>query len=306
MARLRILIYCLLVASGVGAQSTFHDTSIFAAPISLDSVTVRSSRKGWDIGAFIRRVQTDTTFFRAFKGIRFVSYRATNDIKILDKNGGTKASLFSHTKQNVVGNCRTMQVEDEKTTGNFYTKKRNYNWYTAELYAYLFFTKGKICESDNPAGMLDTREEGAMGKAKWQLEQLIFRPGSKVKGVPFIGDKASIFEPDIARMYEFKLQSVIYAGEECWLFSAFPKPEYKSDVVYNELSTWFRKSDYSIMARDYSLSYHTLLFDFDVAMKVRLQPVAGKLRPIRIDYDGNWHVAMKDRERAKFTALFQY
>ncbi len=39
-----------------------------------------------------------------------------------------------------------MEVIEEKTTGNFYDRKGDYNYYTAELYANLFFTKGTVCK----------------------------------------------------------------------------------------------------------------------------------------------------------------
>ncbi|KAK6024544.1 transcriptional regulator, AsnC family [Ostertagia ostertagi] len=73
-----------------------------------------------------------------------------------------------------------------------------------------------------------------------------------------------------------------YEGEDCYLFQAIPKPEYRSEVVYNELSTWFRKTDYSIVARDYSLSYKAGVYDFDVRMKVRLLQVADVEKRIEV------------------------
>lgn len=293
----------LLCTSAAFAQ----DTSIFAYPLQMDTLVVRAARGGWDVAGFIRRVQTDTTFYKAFRALHLVSYQATNDIKILNKRGGTEASLFSHTRQTAVRGCRSMQVLDEQVSGDFYTRRRNYNYYTAELYAYLFFTKGTICnENDVVAGALEDRGSGTIEKSKWQLKQLIFNPGGKVRGIPFIGNKASIFDPEIAKLYTFKLQSVVYAGEDCWLFQAIPKPEHLNKVVYNELSTWFRKSDYSILARDYALSFSAGVYDFDVRMKVRLNPVGGRLLPSRIEYGGNWHVFTKSRERARFVATFTY
>ncbi len=284
-----------------------QDTSFFAFPLQMDTMVIRAARGGWDIAGFIRRVQTDTTFYKAFRSLHLVSYTAMNDIKMLDKSGSVTASLLSHTKQTAVRGCRSMQVIDEHITGDFYNRRRAYNYYTAELYAYLFFTKVTVCnENDLVAGMLDERGKGTMEKSKGQLKQLIFNPGAKVRGIPFIGDKASIFEPDVAKHYNFKLLSVEYAGEDCWLFQAIPKPEYLKEVVYNELSTWFRKSDYSILARDYALSFSAGLYDFDVHMKVRLQSVNGRLLPSRIDYDGNWHIFTKPRERARFTTQFSY
>jgi len=283
------------------------DTSIFSLPVQLDEYTLQASRNGWDIEDFIRRVQNDTTFYKAFKTLRITPYTAVNDIKILGRNNETVASLHSITKQNIRNGCRSMQVLEEKTTGDFYDRKKEYNYYTAELYAYLFFTKEPVCGDNNiVAGSENEKERGELAKRKWQLKQLIFNPGSRIAGVPFAGNKAAIFDPEVAKMYDFKLMLAEYGGEDCYLFTAVPKKEYKNDVVYNELSTWFRKSDYAILARDYSLSYSTWIYDFNVKMKVRLKEVNGVLLPSFISYAGNWHVATKKRERAVFTTELRY
>src|SRR5690606_17105350 len=113
-----------------------------------------------------------------------------------------------------------------------------------------------VCgEDDIVAGAMEVRDKGQLEKSKYQLKQLIFNPGSKVAGVPFMGDKAAIFDPDVAKLYDFQLLSQEYAGEECFVFKAVPKKGNEEDVVYKELYTWFRKSDYAILARDYTLSY---------------------------------------------------
>jgi hypothetical protein len=273
----------------------------------MDEYVLQASRDGWDVDAFIQRVKNDTTFYKAFKTLHIVPYTATNDIRILGKNNKVQASLFSRTRQTIKKRCRSMVVLEEKVTGDFYKKNKDYNYYTAELYAYLFFTSKPVCgETNIVAGTENTRGSGQMEKSKWQLKQLIFNPGSKVAGVPFAGNKAAIFDEDIAKMYDFKIMFVEYGGEDCYLFSAVPKPEYKGKVIYNELSTWFRKADYAIVARDYSLSYKTILYDFDVKMKVRLKEVKGQLVPVTISYGGNWHVATKKRERAQFTTMLSF
>ena len=273
----------------------------------MDEIVIADTRKCWDLQGFIRRVRTDTTFFKAFRSLRITTYTATNDIKVYDKKSKVKASLYSKTKQTASKGCRSMKVEEEKVTGNFYKRNGDYRYYTAELYAYLFFTKGTICgENDLVAGHFDQRGKGQIEKSKHQLKQLIFNPGAKISGVPMMGDKAAIFEPDQAKRYDFQLLSEEYAGIDCYVFKAVPKKGQEGNVVYNELTTWFRKSDYSIVARDYSLSYKTLVYDFDVKMKVRTQQVGKKLLPTRIDYNGNWHVFSQDRERVKFTAQFSY
>jgi hypothetical protein len=302
MFRFSILIL-LVLATNVHGQ----DTSIFKYPITMDEVVIAAKREGWDVAGFIKRVQNDTTFYKAFKSMRVMSYTANNDIRVYNKKGKIAASLASITRQRAWKGCRAMDVLQEKVTGNFYKKKKEYRYYTAELYAYLFFTEDTLCgQNDIVAGSMDNKEGGAIGRHKNKLKQLMFNPGSKVGGIPMMGDKAAIFEPDVAKMYDFKLAAEEYNGVECYVFKAIPKAEYKEDVVYNYLATWFRKTDYSILARDYSLSYNTLAYDFDVSMKVRTQQYGDKLLPTRIEYDGNWHVFTQGRERVKFVTTIAY
>lgn len=299
------LIFLLLFSTVAQAQRP--DSSIFAQPLQMDAVVIKAVRGGWDLNAFIRRVRTDTTFYKAFRNMRFVSYNAVNDIKVYDKKGKVGASLFSKTRQTFSGGCRSMQVLEEKVGGDFYKRKNQYRYYTAELYDYLFFSHGKVCnESEIVKGAIEEKGNGKLEKSKYQLKQLIFNPGSKVGGIPLMGDKAAIFEPHIAKLYDFKLQSDEYEGEDCYVFRAIPKKGHEDEVVYDELSTWFRKSDYAIVARDYSLSYKTMVYDFQVRMKVRTSQFGKRLLPTRIEYDGNWHVFTKSRERVKFTAALSY
>src|SRR5258705_425745 len=82
--------------------------------------------------------------------------------------------------------------------------------------------------------------------------------------LPFMSDRASIFEPDEAEKYDFKIERAEYEGTPAYVFRITPKSGYEKKVLYDELTTWFRKADYSILARNYSLSYHTLVYDFDV------------------------------------------
>lgn len=297
----------LFLLSFYNSFAQVEDTSVFQYPIEMDAVVISAAKSGWDVQAFIKRIQKDTTFYKAFKSIRIIPFTAENDIEVYNKKGKVIASYFSRTKQHRKNNCRSMDVLVEDVTGDFYKKNKEYRYYTAELYAYLIFTEGVICnETDIVAGALDDRGSGQLEKSKYQLKQLLFNPGSKIAGVPLMGNKAAIFEPEVAKMYDFQLNSEMYDGEECYVFKAVPKPQYKDDVVYNNLATWFRKSDYSIVARDYSLSYNTLVYDFDVHMKVRTRQINGKLLPTDIWYDGNWDVIGKRRERVKFSTKFSY
>ena len=114
-----------------------------------------------------------------------------------------------------------METLSETTQGDFYNDDKNYNYYTAELYAGLFFTKGKICGENNIVKGTSFAAKGKSGVAKHkeQLKMLFFNPGKKIPGIPFIGDKINIFDPDVAEYYDFLIDQVDYEGKSCYVFS---------------------------------------------------------------------------------------
>lgn len=283
-----------------------QDSSYISRAIQLDEYVVKASRYGFDVNGFIKRVETDTTFYKAFKNLRIVSYTSDNDVRIIDKKEGVKASLLSTTRQTEREGCRTMQVLKEKTTGDFYTRGGKYNYYTARLYASLFFTRGKVCGETNlvKGGNDAVTDESSMEKHKDQLKTLIFNPGQPIPGVPIVGKKVAIFDNDVAPMYNFSISSANYGNIPCYVFTAKVKPYNRDDVVINELVTYFNKDNYEIVARNYSLSYKTWLFDFDVQMQVEMTHFEKFLIPSVIHYTGNWSVPFRKRERAVFTAKF--
>ncbi|RFS19838.1 hypothetical protein DVR12_22365 [Chitinophaga silvatica] len=301
-------IICTLIIIGCYLQSTAQDTAHYRGmTVNLDEVVVAAKRVGFDVNSFIKRVEDDTTFYRAFKNLHIVGFDAVNDIKILAKDGSSQASLYNQTKQTVTGRCRSMQVMNEQVTGDFYTRKGNYNYYTAELYANLFFTKGTVCvdaRGENPES-----SGGSMARHKSQLKQLIFNPGKPVRGVPVVGAKVAIFDSDVMRFYNFSISSENYVdGTPCYVFTAKAKPDLnridRADVVIDELITWFNKDNFEIVGRKYALSYKTMLFDFNVKMNVQMTKFNGLLIPALVTYNGTWDVPFKKRETAVFSAKF--
>ena len=271
--------------------------------INLDEHVVKAKRIGFDVNGFIQRVEEDTTFYRAFKNLRIIGFTADNDIRVTDKKGGkTLASLKSRTKQTMTGNCRRMEVLEENTTGNFYNRKGDYNYYTAELYANLFFTKGTVCNEEGGS------DKGSLARHKSQLKQLIFNPGKPISGVPVVGSKVAIFDRNLMRYYDFSITSEKFTGTDCYVFSAVMRKNLsgvdRAEIVYDELITYFNKETMEIVGRKYSLSYKTLVFDFNVRMNVQMTKLDDLLLPALITYDGTWNVPFKKRETAVFTARF--
>lgn len=300
-----IVIFLLVLGYTFPCTAQQYD-SVSVRHIELDSFVVKS---GFDINAFIKRVQNDTTFYKAFKSMHLVPFNATNSFAAYDKKDNVIASMHTDAQQRInARHCRTNTFANQVVTGDFYKKdKRTINYYTADLFYNLFYSDHPVCnQNDIVAGSMVLKDKSTIEKNKYELKQLIFNPGAKVSGIPFIGDKASVFDAGEVDKYDYKITAETYDSTDVYVFTITPKPDYQHKVVYNELKTWFRRSDYSILARDYSLSFSTLLYDFDVNMKVRMKEMNHKLYPTYIDYNGNWHVATQGRERMRVVMVVAY
>ncbi len=304
-------VFFLFPSLGISAQEEDSlDAERISKMVGLSEVMVRS---GLNVARFIEQVKNDTTFYKAFRNLHMIGYNAWNDIRIKDKKGKTKASMQSKIKQVRSNNCRSMQVLDENSSGDFYKDDSSYNYYTAELYAGLFFTKGSICNETNIVKGIDFDPKGIGGleKKKQQLKMLFFNPGKKIPGIPFIGDKIDIFDPDKAKYYDFLIDYGDYEGQSCYIFSIKVKKDLaggkKNKIVIDSMITWFDVRTMEVMARNYDMSYNAGVYDFDVHMEVQMTKFGNYLVPKILRYIGNWDVVLKKRERGFFTAtLFDF
>ena len=262
-----------------------------------------------DVASFIERVKNDTTFYKAFKSLHIIGYTALNDIRMIDKNEKTEASLRSKTRQLRTGNCRKMTVLEQTTTGDMYDKNGSFNYYTAEMYAGLFFTKDSVCGEDNIVKGRDFSTSGLSGMAKHkeQLKMLFFNPGGKISGLPFISGKTEIFDQSMAEKYDMNIDLRDFNNTSCYVFSIKVKDDKKNGVVIDEMTTWFNEKNFDIVARKYSLSYDAGVYDFNVEMETEMTKVGDLLVPSVLRYNGNWKAIFKKRERGIFTAtLFDF
>ncbi|HEV2831524.1 MAG TPA: hypothetical protein VGW31_06035 [Hanamia sp.] len=274
--------------------------------ITLSEIVVNNKL---DVASFIERVKNDTTFYKAFRNLRIIGYTALNDIRMLDKKGNTQASLRSKTKQIRTMNCRSMKVLEQTHSGDIFDKNGNYNYYTAQMYAGLFFTKDSVCGEDNivKGHEFSTNGLSGMEKHKEQLKMLFFNPGKKINGLPFISNKTAVFDESMADKYDMAIDFRNYDNQPCYVFTINVKDEKKSEVVINEMTTWFNEKTFEIVARNYSLSYDAGVYDFKVDMEVKMTKVGDLLVPALLSYNGNWKAIFKKRERGVFTAtLFDF
>ena len=260
--------------------------------------------KNLNVPGFINKIKNDSSYYKAFRNLHIIGYTAMNDIRMLDKKGGLNASLVSKTKQVRNNNCRTMEVLQEEVTGNFYTPEKQYNYYTAQMYASLFFTKGSVCNEDNIVAGREFSTEGKSGmeKHKVQLKMLFFNPGKKIKGLPFMSNKTAIYDDDMADKYDMSIDMDTYNNTLCYIFRQIVKPGKGDGVIVDEMTTWFDEKTFEVLARNYTLSYDAGVYDFNVRMEVQMTRVGNLTVPSLIRYNGNWKAITKKRERGVFTA----
>ncbi len=308
MRYLFLILLCIATAAKAQDTSVIIDEKRF----TLSEVVVRNN---FDYKTLLAQIKEDTTFYKAFRNLRIIGFSSYNDIKMMDKKGKVKASLFSKTRQNRMEGCRTMDILEENVTGDFYDDNKKYNYLTPELYAGLFFTKDKICGENNivKGKNLVTSDKKGIEKHKEQLKMLFFNPGKKIPGIPFIGDKLDLYDESAHKLYEYKLDIQDFHGSLAYVFSITPKElteegaTKSSRIVVDQMITWFDMKSLEVLARNYSLSYKAGVYDFDVSMEVEMTKFNGLTVPKILRYRGDWDVVFKKRERGLFTAtLFDF
>ena len=300
--------FFLLLACSLSSAQQKNDSTLIVGKktITLSEVVVNNKL---NVPAFINRIKNDTSFYKAFRNLHILGFTAINDIRMNDGDGKIKAGLHSTIKQIRSNNCRSMQTNEEQVTGDIYDANREFNYYTAKMYASLFFTKDSICGEDNIVTGREFSTAGKTGleKNKEQLRMLFFNPGKRINGLPFIGNKTAIYDDEMADKYEMSIDIDLYKSQSCYIFTQKVKPQNKSDVVVDEMTTWFNDQTFEVVARNYSLSYSAGVYDFKVQMEVVMTKYGEYLVPNLIRYVGNWKAIFKPRERGVFTAtLFDF
>ncbi len=257
-----------------------------------------------NVPGFINKIKSDSSYYKAFRNLHVIGFSALNDIRMLDKSGDLQASLRSKTRQLRHDGCRSMQVLEEQVTGDFYTNDRHFNYYTAKMYASLFFTQGLVCNENNIVSGVSFSLDGKKGidKHKEQLKMLFFNPGKKIEGIPFMSNKTAIYDDDMADKYDMSIDMDVYNNTNCYVFTQKVKPGMESGVIVDNMITWFNENTFDVVARKYSLSYDAAVYDFKVEMEVQMIRFGDLTVPSLIRYNGNWKAITKKRERGVFTA----
>lgn len=295
----------LCICANLFAQEKDTLLSVGGREVTLTPVVIR---KGTNVPGFIKRVEQDSTFYKAFKNLRILNYSSINDVRMFDKKGRVESSLYSKTRQWADNGCRVTNVLEEKVTGDYFDNKGTPNYYTGELYASLFFSKDTVCGQTNVIGDIERSIRGKKGidKRKEQLKMLFFNPGKDIQGIPLMGNKVQVFDTRRSDLYDFIVDIQEYKGKTAYVFTLKVKEDLsffkKDEVVIDEMTTWFDYETFEVIERDYKMTYNAGVYRFNVTMHVEIDKIGGMLYPKLIRYDGSWGVLIKGNERGLFTA----
>lgn len=305
MKPLVLSLFCLCLLEGSYAQEKDTLISLGSREVTLTPVVIR---RGTNVPGFIKRVEDDTTFYKAFKNLRILNYSSINDVRMFDKRGKLESSLYSKTRQWAANGCRVTKVVEEKVTGDYFDDAGDPNYYTGQLYSSLFFSKDTICGQSNLVSDIQRSIKGKKGldKRKEQLKMLFFNPGKNIPGIPLMGNKVQVFDDEHSDLYDFKVDIDEYKGKTAYVFTVKIKDDLsffkRDEVVIDEMTTWFDYTSFEVLERDYKMTYNAGVYKFNVNMHVEIDKIGGMLYPKLIRYDGSWGILIKGSERGLFTA----
>jgi hypothetical protein len=301
MKKYFLFAFCLLLLALNSRAQQYHrfnpDTLI---TIHIDSaVNIKSHQL--NAQDFIDAIVADTSFYQAFRNMKRYSFTAENHIYTYDKKNRIDGRIYRKVKHTVVGRTHKTEYLAKRDSGNVYKKNGKYQLYTVEMFDYIFdnaynsdFTKGDPLP-----------ENGKNGSYKDKLKSLIFEPGRKITGIPFISGKTEIFGKDMRQYYYYEFAKGRYLDSiPVYRFKVIKKPSTSDgDVMIKELTTIFDTRTFKILGRYVNMKYSNLLFSFDIQMNIELNKFNGELLPTKVSYQGTWDIPFHQTERASFLIL---
>lgn len=286
----------------LGSRCQVFDTTMV---IELDAVEIDASN-GFSSEDFIEMMKNDTSFYKSFKNTWVIPHQSNTFIQVYDKEDETKATCRRKSSHHHYQDSSWVVIKNETVTGKYY-KKGEPKYYTSQMFDQVFFPKDTIYYPSSKVEKPYTQNEDWSSRSEKHYEQLktfIFSPGSNIEGVPFIGKKMEIFSKEMRPLYRFEYSTEVYNGIECYVFECHPKKDTApDDIVITHLKSYFDKSTFSLVYRDYNIKHETILFDFDIRIIVKIDKVGDLYLPASLNYQGWWKLPFKKPEIMSFEMI---
>jgi len=274
----------------------FNPDTLRTIVIDSNLVNIRSHRL--NAQDFIDAMLADTGFYQAFRNMKKYAFDAENRVFTYDKKNKVDGKIYRKIHHSNIKGAHKMEFLAKRDSGAIYKKNGKYELYTVEMFDYIFMNayNSDFVKGDSPIG--NGKNEGYKAK----LKTLIFTPGRRVSGIPFISGKTEIFGPDMKQFYIYQFARGTYLDTiPVYRFRILPKPSIQDDdVMIKEVTTIFDMRTFQILGRYIDLKFHNFLVDFNVQMNIECNNFNGELLPVKITYQGNWDVPLHKEERASF------
>jgi len=268
-------------------------TIVIDSPVNIVSHKLRAQD-------FIDAVITDTGFYKAFQNMKLYAFTAENRIFSYDKKNKVNGRIYRRILHSNEAGKHKVEYTAKSDSGNVFKKNGKYQLYTVEMFDYIFMNayNSGFVKSEGTSVENKNKNEGYRAK----LKTLVFTPGRKVSGIPFISGKTEIFGPEMRQYYNYEFARGKYLDTiPVYRFKVIRKPSSSpDDVVIQEMTTIFDMNNFQILGRYIDMKYSNMLFDFNVQMDIELNRFNGQLLPVKISYQGNWNIPFHKEERASF------
>ena len=274
-----------------------------AKVVTLAEVDISAVSDSFDTQGFINIVNNDTTFYFAFKAMNYYPARYKGWLKVFKKGEKEKGVIERKALRHKENKTMWVTIEEEKVSGKVKRKNGEFNYKTAETWDEVFFPKKKHFVALYSRKEFDKEKgQSAAEKHRLEIKQMVFNPGNEVEGVPLVGNKMGIFEPEMQPYYNFSVYPGKYKDSiNCWIFEAEVKPEYrKGKTVIKSLVTYFDNKNYNVMKRVYNIEYYSIPLDFNIEVEVENHYFKGVLLPEKIRYNGFFNIPFMKKEMIEF------
>ena len=293
--------------------------------VLLDSVTVTGVKEGFDIDEFIHYVKTDTTFYMAFKHMRFYSHNYKSELNIFNKKKKKVGELkrwgthFSDGKHAWVvddsiydeGKIFTKKVlrllrKNTDTSSSVFAQinavKDKYRYYTPEAFDEVFFPTDTIGVSLKISDKKNENESQNMRDAKTVGFSVGDDGTEQKKGGMSV--KLAVFDISMQKYYDYKIDTCTYKGKSCYSFVVEVKKDLSDkqmeEALIRKIVSYFDKDNFNVIFREYKFVYNHWIVDLDMHIVVDMDYFNDKHIPTDIYYKGFWNVPFFKPERAEF------
>lgn len=297
MKKALTVILILISATGFAQQiPRFNPDTIKTIAIDSNLVNIKSHKL--NAQDFIDAMLKDTSFYQAFRNMKKYSFDAENRVFTYDKKNKVNGKIYRKIHHSNNMGAHKMEFLAKRDSGEVYKKNGKYELYTVEMFDYIFMNayNSDFVKSDAPVG--SGKNEGYKAK----LKTLIFTPGRRVPGIPFVSGKTEIFGPELRQFYTYQFARGKYLDTiPVYRFRVIPKTSIQDDdVMIKEVTTIFDTRTFEILGRYIDMKFKNFLVDFDVQMNIECNKFDGELLPVKITYQGNWDIPFHKEERASF------